>query len=180
MKLYPHLLSIFFLHFVFTTAFAQGKEDRLNKIFDVKKTFQKINSFKKYKIVTIKDAEKFLGNITDNGGSLKGYFTGDSLKKIVEWVGLSNRIIQNEFYFKNDTLVFVYAVEKNYHYNNHSQTLDYTKLDLTFIGRYYFDNEKLFYSIIKNENRNKSKQKDAADFLIKSKDYMKILRAELR
>lgn len=180
MKLYPHLLSIFFLHFVFTTAFAQGKEDRLNKIFDVKKTFQKINSFKKYKIVTIKDAEKFLGNNTDNGGSLKGYFTGDSFKKIVEWVGLSNRIIQNEFYFKNDTLVFVYAVEKNYHYNNHSQTLDYTKLDLTFIGRYYFDNEKLFYSIIKNENRNKSKQKDAADFLIKSKDYMKILRAELR
>jgi hypothetical protein len=110
MKLYRYILSVIYLLFLFTNSSAQGKEYKRYKIFEIKKIFQKINSFKKYKIITINDAEKFLGNNTDNGGSLKGYFMGDTLKKIAEWVGLSNRVIQNEFYFKNDMLVFVYAV----------------------------------------------------------------------
>ena len=76
--------------------------------------------------------------------------------------------------------MFVYAIEKNYHYNDSSKTIDYTKLELTFTGRYYFDNEKLFYTIIKDEKRNLSKQKDVADFLLRSKEYKKILRANLR
>ena len=132
MKVYTYILPAIVLLFLFDKSFAQSKEDRSHKIFAIKKTYQKINSYKKYNIITIDDGEKFLGNNTDNGASLTGYFTGDTLKKIAEWVGLSNRVIQNDFYFKNDQLVFVYAIEKNYHCNDSSKTINYAKLELTF------------------------------------------------
>ncbi|MDQ2718928.1 MAG: hypothetical protein M3Z26_04090 [Bacteroidota bacterium] len=129
--------------------------------------------------MTIDDAEEFLGHNPDNGGSLKGYYEAGSLKKIVEWVGLSNKIIQNEYYLDNGKLIFVYSTESRYKYNDSLQVFDYSKPELFFKGRYYFDNEKLFDVIINEKKHILSKQKDATDFLTTTKEYKKLLTAKL-
>ena len=149
-----------------------------NTVLKIRKVYQKINSYKNYKIVTIDNSEDFLGEATDNGGTLKGYYKDDTLQKIVEWIGLSNRVIENEYYFDNNKLVFVYATESNYHVNDSTQSLDYTKLDKSFEGRYYFDNEKLIDAVLSDKGRNKTKQSDADRFLASTRDYKKILKAK--
>lgn len=174
---HKYLLLQLFLLFTFTITFGQGKENKSYRLFNIKKVCQQINSYKNYKIVTIDDAEEFLGHNTDNGGSLKGYYKSDSLKKIVEWVGLSNKVIQNEYYFNNRELIFVYSTESRYKYSDSLQTLDYSKLELVFKGRYYFDSEKLFDTIINDKKHSLSKQKDATDFLTTTKKYIKLLKA---
>lgn len=167
-----------FLIFTLTIAFGQGKEDTKNRLFSIKNSCLEINTDKNYKIVTIDDAEEFLGHATDNGASLKGYYKEDSLKKIIEWVGLSNKIVQNEYYFEKGKLIFVYSTESRYKYNDSLQTFDYSKLELFFTGRYYFYNEKLFITIINGKKNNSTKQEEAIDFLESTKQYIKLLKAK--
>lgn len=147
-------------------------------IFNIKKSYQQINSYKKYVTVIIDDAEEFLEHNPDNGASLKGYYKSDSLKKITEWLGLSNKIIQNEYYFDKGKLIFVYTKESRYKYIDSTQTFDYSKLEPVFQGRYYFDNEKLFETKLADKEHNKSKRKDALNFLDASKKYSKLLKAK--
>ena len=105
MTLRNTITLIFFIVLTSLNSHGQVKEDNTIALSQIKKLFVQINSYKDYKIVTIDDAEEFLGHGTDNGGSLKGYYKGDSLKKIIEWVGLSNRVVQNEYYLDKDKLV---------------------------------------------------------------------------
>ncbi|PWT73481.1 MAG: hypothetical protein C5B59_13565 [Bacteroidetes bacterium] len=168
------LLSLFFLQFVL----GQSADDKNNSILKIRKVYQKINAFNHYKIVTIDNSEDFLGNATDNGGSLKGYYQDDTLRKIVEWVGLSNRVIENGYYFDNNKLVFVLTTESNYHINDTTQSLDYSKLDETFQGRYYFDNEKLIDAILSDKGRKKTAEIEAEKLLTSVRDYAKLLKAK--
>ena len=78
--------------FTFSTTYGQIKDTNTQALTKVKKAYEQINSYKNYKTVTIENSEDFLGYNTDNGGTLTGYYKGDSLKKIVEWVELSNRV----------------------------------------------------------------------------------------
>lgn len=170
-------LLVFYL-FALTNTFGQAREDKSAILHNIKKSCQEINSYKSYKILTIDNAEEFLKNNPDNGASLKGYYKSGSLKKIIEWIGLSNKIIQNEYYFGKGKLIFVYATESRYDYNDSLQALDYSKLHLFFKGRYYFNNEKLFDTIVDDKEPNVCNQKDASDFLVTSKEYAKLLKAK--
>ncbi len=179
MPIFKHLSLALFLTFTITSSFAQGKEDFTKKLFDIRLKYTAINKDKPYRLETIKDAETFLGHNTDNGASLTGYFKGDSLKKLVEWIGLSNKVLQNEYYFDKGKLFFVYATTSVYPINDSTQSFDYTKLNLQSSGRYYFDNEQLFDTILSDKQKNKMKSKDAAGFLASAKQYAKLLRAKL-
>jgi hypothetical protein len=159
-------------------AFGQIKENKSYVLFKIKEAYQQTNDYKKYKIITIDDAEEFLGHGTDNGGTLTGYFKGDSLKKIIEWVGLSNKVIQNEYYLDNDRLIFVYSTESRYRFNDSSQSFDFSKLDNVFKGRYYFNNGKLIDTIFDDKEYAATKKQDAAGFLTSSKDYLKLLKTK--
>ena len=170
-------LSIFLL-LTLTTVFGQAKIEKRDMIFNIKKSYQQINSYEKYKTVTIDDAEEFLEHNPDNGASLKGYYKSDSLKKITEWLGLSNKVIQNEYYFDKGKLIFVYTKESRYKYIDSTHTLDYSKLELGSEGRYYFDNEKLFETKLTDKEYYQSKQEDALNFLNSSKKYTKLLKAK--
>ena len=170
-------LTIFAL-FTLTTSCEQGKKDKSYSLFNIKKVYQQTNNYKNYKTVTIDDAEEFLGHGTDNGGSLTGYYKGDSLKKVVEWVGLSNKVIQNEYYFDNDKLIFVFSTESRYRLNDRTQSFDYTKLDTVFKGRYYFDNGKLMDTILNDKEHTATKKEDAAEYLTSSKEYLKLLKTK--
>jgi tRNA-dihydrouridine synthase len=160
-----------------TNSYGQGKADKTSTLAKIRQAFQQINEYKNYRIVTIDDAEEFLGHGTDNGGSLKGYYKGDSLKKIVEWAGLSNRVVQIEYYFDKGKLVFVYSTDKQYKFNEKTEEFDYSKFDKVITGRYYFSNDKLIETIISDKEHQKTKQQDVADFLSSSKDYIKLLNA---
>ena len=170
------ILFITFLFFSLTTIFGQGKEDTHYRIFKIRETCQQINHYKIYDSVVIDDPEEFLGQGTDNGGSLIGYFKSDSLKKILEWVGLSNKVIQNEYYYNNDKLIFVYSTESRYRFNDSAQSLNYAKLDKIFEGRYYFDKDKLIDSILNDKEHAASKKKDSAQLLASSNEYRKLLK----
>jgi hypothetical protein len=164
--------------FVFATAHGQDKDNKSLALAKIKKTYEQINSYKNYKTVTIDNTEDFLGHNTDNGGTLTGFYKDDSLKKIVEWVGLSNRVVQNEYYLDNNKLIFVYSTESKYRFNDSTQSFDYSKLDNVFKGRYYFDNNKLLDTILNDKDHIKTKQKDAIEFLISSNNFTKLLGAK--
>ena len=75
-----YFLSIAFAFLFLSTASGQIKGNKSAAVEQIKKAFQQINAYKSYKVVAIEDGEEFLGHATDNGGSLKGYYKGDSLK----------------------------------------------------------------------------------------------------
>jgi hypothetical protein len=158
-----------------TNSYGQTKADNSSTLAQIKLVFKQINGYKNYKVVTIDDSEEFLGHGTDNGGSLKGYYKGDSLKKIIEWVGLSNRVIQNEYYFNNGKLVFVYSTDSRCKANDKTGEIDCSKFDKVFKGRYYFNDDKLIDTILSDKEYGKTEQQDAADFLTSGKDYTKLL-----
>ena len=163
---------------VFCMAHSQSKEGKSVAIVKIKRAYQQINSYKSYKTVVIDNAETFLGHSPDNGGSLTGYYKNDSLKKIVEWVGLSYKAMQNEYYFDSDQLIFVYANESNYHLIDSTQKFDYDKLDPVFTGRYYFNRGKLIDTILTDPTHAASKEQDASSFVASAKRYAKLLKAK--
>jgi hypothetical protein len=158
--------------------YGQTKQEKSTTIAQIKTVFHQINQYKNYQIITIDDSEEFLGNATDNGGSLKGYFKADSLKKIVAWVGLSNRVVENEYYFDKGKLVFVYSTDSRYKYNDSTGEPDYSNFAEVFKGRYYFSSGKLIHAILTDKEHEKSRKEDAEEFLSSSKEFMKILKAK--
>lgn len=157
---------------------AQARDDKGRELAKIRKLFQRINKDNSYQVVKVENAEEILGHATDGGASLSGYFKGDSLHKIVEWVGLSNRVVQNEYYLDKGNLVFVYATEKQYAYNDSLQALDYTKLVPSFYGRYYFKNNQLFDVVLSNKRKDQSEKEDALQFLKSVKPYRLLLQKQ--
>ena len=169
----------FFALLTLTTTYGQRTQDKKSyTLAHIKNLYRQINGYKNYKTKIIEDAEEFLGHGTDNGGNLTAYYKGDSLKKVIEWVGLSNKVIQNEYYFDNDKLIFVFSTESRYRFNDTTQGFDYTKLDNVFKGRYYFDNGKLIDTLFNDTEHTTTKKQDAAEFLTSSKDYLKLLKTK--
>lgn len=171
------LISFAVCFFYITHVYAQAVQNKAELINLIRKNFKEITEYKNYKVVTIDDVSKFKGHYTDNGGSLAGYYKNDSLKKIIEWIGLSVDIIQNEYYFNNDKLIFVYSTAKRHHLND-DFSIDETKLDNVSEGRYYFDNNKLIDTILSNEEREKEKGNDVKRFLKDSKSYINLLNSK--
>ena len=167
----------FFAVLTLTNAYGQDKQDKTAAIAHIRQVFQQINGYKHYKVVTIDDSEDFLGDATDNGGSLRGYYKGDSLMKIVAWIGLSNRVVQHEYYFDKGKLVFVYATDSRCKSNDQTGEIDCSKFDRVSTARYYFSKDKLLDAILSDREKAKTKQQDAADFLTSAMNYMKLLHA---
>jgi hypothetical protein len=180
MTLRNYISLTFFTLLTFTTTYGQGKEDKSYRLFKIKKVYKQTNNYKNYKTIIIDNTQEFLGRGTDNGGSLTGYYKGDSLKKVIEWVGLSNKFIQNEYYYDKDKLIFVYSIESRYRFNDSTQSFEYTRLYDVFKGRYYFDNGKLIDTILNDKEHIEAKNKSAAEFLISSEDYLKLLKTKLK
>ena len=177
MKMSFRLLVFAFAILLSHVASAQSNEEKSQSIAQIKETFERINKATSYEIAQIDDPEIFLKHATDNGGTLTGYFKSDTLHKIVEWVGLSNRVVQNEYYFDKGNLVFVYATEKKYAYNDSLQSLDYSKLVPSFFGRYYFKNGQLLNSLLSTKKLKQSTADDAAGFLTSATGYALLLKS---
>jgi hypothetical protein len=163
-----------------TNAYGQDTKDKTATISQIRQVFQQINGYKNYMVVTIDDSEAFLGHATDNGGSLKGYYKGDSLVKMMEWIGLSNRVVQNEYYFDKGKLVFVYSTNSRCKSNDKTGEIDCSTFIRVSTARYYFSKDKLIEAILSDKEEAKTKQQDAADFLTSAMEYRKLLTARRR
>lgn len=133
---------ILFANLISITSFSQSVEEKKKAI---RKIFQQINkdsTLKSYQL----EGEEFLEYATDRGGSLIGYFKGDTVVKITEWIGLSSSNKQFEYYFNKGSLVFVNAEEQHFKFNDSTQELDYSKPEKVHEGRFYFNNNKIISS----------------------------------
>jgi len=173
------LILIIFSITSLKTLYGQGFEDRRSpQVFEIQKKRLVINNYKNYDSVLIDNSEDFLGQSTDNGGSLTGCFKRDSLIKIIEWIGLSNKVIENEYYFENEKLFFVCTIESKYKFNERTQKFDYSKLEKGFRRRYYFEKEKLFDTDLKDKKYIATRQQDGLTFLKSSKEYIELLKSK--
>jgi hypothetical protein len=148
-----------------------GQDSAKLQIQHIKKVYASINSYKGYKVVYMNDVEGFLGYATDNGASLNGYFRNDTLKKIVEWVGLSNKVIQNEYYLDNGKLVFVFSKESRYKFDSTQMAFAFTEFEAALTARYYYQNDVPINRIFSNKQYAPS----SAYFLVACRDYAKLL-----
>lgn len=125
------------------------------KVLEVRSKVQEINTYSNYKIKNL-DNNYFVeikDEVTDGGQDLKGFYKGEQLKKIVYVLGLSYGFMTTAFYFSEEKLIFVYQKQDTYEYlyNNDSgkDANDYTKVRTNFEGRFYFEEDKIFKSLIK-------------------------------
>ena len=171
-----HLLVFVFLVLsIHSNSSAQSSSGKIYTVPQIRQIYLKINEYKKYKQVSIEDCELLFGQSTDNGCSLTGYYKVDSLKKMVEWIGLSNRVNINEYYFQDNHIVLVLSLEKLYKVNDVTGEMDNTRFDKTFADRYYFSNDKLIKTILSNKEHEMTEEQAASEFLATSKKYLSIL-----
>lgn len=155
---------------------AQTKDSLIKNIRQV---YNSINSDKSLKIVKLEDEEEFLGNITDGGGSLTGYFKGNEILKIHIWIGLSYGVSQFEYYFDNGKLFFVYEKEEDFARKGDNASLDYTKLNWAFEGRYYIDQTKGIEQKIIGKRLMDASEFDIKETLKDLMSYKKLLNSHL-
>ena len=134
-----------------------------------------INTTKDYKKVILQN-EEFLGDMTDGGGELTGYFKNQKIEKITEWIGVSNGVYSTEFYFKNEQLIFVYRKFSVYEYNYAKNEFDWNKKNLAFEGRYYFVNSRAIDKIEKELQKTANSGEIApAELLEDAKESLEML-----
>ena len=141
-------IFLFFLGTVILiVSFAQTKDEQIKLI---RKKFETINKDTTLKKVELEN-EEFLSNMTDGGGKLTGFYKNKEIKKIYEWIGLSNGISIKEFYFDKEQLIFVYEKFDSFVFDDKRNEFDLTKTKIVFQGRYYFSNKKLFNESTKGD-----------------------------
>ena len=97
-----HIFLFFLGTVIHIVSFAQSKDEQIKLI---RKKFETINKDTTLKKVELEN-EEFLSNMTDGGGKLTGFYKNNEIKKIYEWIGLSNGISIKEFYFDKEQLIF--------------------------------------------------------------------------
>jgi hypothetical protein len=161
-----------------SVSYGQTKEGLIRNI---RESFQKINNDKSLTIVKLQN-EDIPGEKSDGGEELTGYFKEDTVCKIYDWIGLSFGVKQYEYFFGHGQLIFIYEIEKGFHIDDSLGTMDQTKLDLIFEGRYYLNNGKLIERKIKGQKRfgEESSTAFVQSLVSKSKSLVKLLRSHLK
>jgi len=160
-------IFFFFLNlFFFVISFAQTKDEQIKLI---RKKFEIINTDTTLRKVTLEN-EEFLTNMTDAGGELTGFYKNKEIKKVYEWIGLSNGISIKEFYFDKGQLIFVYEKFNSFVFDDKKDEFDLTKIKTIFEGRYYFNNEKLFSKSTKGNKALAAQGESSGKSLLESAD----------
>jgi len=157
-------IFLFFLGTVILiVSFAQNKDEQIKLI---REKFEIINKDTTLKKVVLEN-EEFLSNMTDGGGKLTGFYKNREIKKIYEWIGLSNGISIKEFYFDKGQLIFVYEKFDSFVFDDKKNEFDLTKTKTVFEGRYYFNNKKLFSRSTKGEQALTAQDESTEEELVK-------------
>ena len=161
-----HIFFFFVDLLFFVISFAQTKDEQIKL---TRKKFEAINKDTTLRKVTLEN-EEFLINMTDGGGELSGFYNNKEIKKIYEWIGLSNGISIKEFYFDKGKLIFVYEKFNSFVFDDKKNEFDLTKIKTIFEGRYYFNNEKLFSKLTKGNKALAAQGESSGKSLLESAD----------
>ncbi|MDQ3021839.1 MAG: hypothetical protein M3R36_14900 [Bacteroidota bacterium] len=143
-------INSFFLLLIFLSpAFAQDKEDTISEI---KEKVEAIHLDTALRSVILQNQE-FLHDTSGAAGELTGFFKGKNIYKIYRSVGLPDGVEITEFYYRKNRLIFIRKKFNSYVYDDRLKTFDYTKMNSTFSGSYYFNNDKLIEYKTKGHNR---------------------------
>ena len=165
-RIAKHIFSFFLGVLFFFVSFDQTKEEQIKS---VRKKFEIINRDTTLRKVALEN-EEFLTNMTDGGGELTGFYKNKEIKKIYEWIGLSNGISTKEFYFDKEQLIFVYEKFDSFVFDDKKNEFDLTKTKTIFEGRYYFNNEKLFSKSTKGNKALAAQGESSGKSLLESAD----------
>ena len=164
--------------FVLTIGLTSKSQNR-SYIDSIKKQFVIINTDTAYQKIELENDE-FMDYGTDRGGSLTGYFKNNEIKKIVEWIGISNGYWITEYYYNQMQLIFAYKVFNLFLFNDSSTDFDYNKKPLkTFEARYYFNNKTLIDSTISKDNDSYNPDADD-DFFTESDKNVAVLTKKIK
>lgn len=151
--------TILCLILLFNLSFFQAQS-----IKQIRSTVSSINTYKDYEIKSLDDSSFADDEVPDNGQSVKGYFRGKELCKIIHFVGLSYKNVVVEYYFENEKLIFVSESE----FQTLGKQGELVKPKLINVWRYYFNNRKM---ISKDPKPNDSN----IDFLKRAEAFKKDL-----
>jgi len=165
-KTAKHIFLFFIGTVIFIVSFAQTKNEQIKLI---RKKFEIVNRDTTLRKVNLEN-EEFLTNMTDGGGELTGFYKNKEIKKIYEWIGLSNGISIKEFYFESGQLVFVYEKFDSFVFDDKKNEFDLSKTKTIFEGRYYFNNEKLFSKSTKGNKALAAQGESSGKSLLESAD----------
>jgi len=136
----------------------------------VRKTVQKINQTKDFKIKTV-PYSYFMdkSEVTDNGIELKGFYKNGALKKMEHFVGLSAWNILTEYFFsKNQQLVFVHSTK----YQTVDENGYLEKPQKLSELRCYYENDKLIKSVgTFNDNEKTDYLKESQNLISDLRNY---------
>lgn len=142
-----NLITTFFILLSIFSAFCQEEE----KINAIRSTVDQINNFSEYDVIQLLN-DYYVdtkNEVADNGQELKGYYKNGQLKKMVYSIGISCCMNTYEYYFADDSLIFVYEKQDIYKAVSDSDGefigWDYTKFEPEFEGRYYFENKLIIF-----------------------------------
>ena len=165
-KIAKHIVLFLLGTIIFSVSFAQTKDEQIKLI---RKKFEIINKDTTLGKVTL-ETEEFLTNMTDGGGELTGFYKNKEIKKIHEWIGLSNGISIKEFYFDKGQLIFVYEKFDSFVFDDKKNEFDLTKTKTVFEGRYYFSNKKLLSESTKGDKSLAAQDESTGKGLLESAD----------
>ncbi|TDX00918.1 hypothetical protein [Dinghuibacter silviterrae] len=112
-----------------------------DKVRAIQTAYQQIDHDTALRIISMTEHE-FAADEAGKSGTLKGFFKGDSLFKIILSVGLSYGKIKENYYFRGGQLVYVYETE-----NDNGKPGD------AFEGRYFFEGYKTLSVLLKGTKR---------------------------
>lgn len=135
------------------------------------------STLKKIKV----DEDEFSEESSDGGGDVTAWYKKDTIRKVVIEIGLSWGLTREEYYFDKGQVFFIYETEKSFPVSSDKHSLDPTKLDLNFEGRYYFDRQKLIDIKLKGQRRFGEKTSTATvnAMITGLGPYLKILRSHI-
>ncbi|SFB25811.1 hypothetical protein SAMN04489723_106145 [Algoriphagus aquimarinus] len=164
-KRMSRLSGILIIIFLLNSSILSG-QDISQKYPDLIKRVERINKDNLLEKVILEN-EEFMTQMTDGGGELIGYFENGQIQKITAKTGLSFGIETFDYYFTDGKLIFTYELLEGFPYNDSTSKFDYTNLETSFVGRYYFKDSKLIDSEITGHDRFEDEMFDMGTTLIK-------------
>jgi hypothetical protein len=117
--------------------------------------------------------------LNNNAGTVKGVFKNKECIKIIRVIGTEYNYIIDEYFLKNEKLIYVSETQNNFEYNDTLATYDYEKIGLHFSGSYWFNDNKEIDEISTGHNRFEGDEADAEkDFLADVKKYLALLKSK--
>ena len=145
----------------------------LQNIQEIRKQFKWINSQKDFEKVYFENDE-FTDQLTSEGGQMDVFYKNGNVYKIVENFATSGQVYSNEYYMKNNRLIFVYHKETRFLPN--PETGEQTKPEVYFEGRIYYKDGK----IIRHLKKGKSAIEKPIDYQKQYKAYKKLIDTKIK